>query len=148
MNDLLPHIKKLGYGGLLPFVALLGGLLLLGDEHPWHPFAQQLITLYTALIITFVGALNWGIALSSEHYSHGQRKTLLTYSVLPSLLVWCLLLMPAQMFFLVSALLYVACYGIDSRLTLPHMPREYAEMRRKLSFSVAGVLLMASQLVV
>lgn len=148
MNELMPHIKKLGFGGLLPFVALLAALLMLDDEGRWHAVAQQLLVFYTAVIITFVGGLNWGIALTSEQYNHGQRKTLLTYSVLPSLVVWLLLLLPAETYLLASALLYLACYGIDSRLTLPHMPHEYAEMRRKLSFSVAGVLLMASQLVV
>ncbi|HSG60413.1 MAG TPA: DUF3429 domain-containing protein [Pseudomonadales bacterium] len=148
MNDVMPHIKMLGFGGLIPFVALLSSLLMLQEDHPWHGIAQQLLIFYTAIIMTFVGALNWGIALVGEHLSQGQRKTLLTYSVVPSLIVWCLLLLPADIYLMTCALLYVACFGIDSRLTLPHMPHEYADMRRKLSFSVAGVLLMSSQLVV
>jgi hypothetical protein len=148
MNDLIPHIKKLGYGGLLPFVALLASLLMFDDEGQIHAIAQSLLLYYTAIIITFVGGLNWGIALFNEQLSQGQRKTLLTYSVLPSLVVWLLMLLPAQWYLLTSALLYLACYGIDRGLTLQDMPHEYAEMRRKLSFSVAGVLVMASQLVV
>ncbi len=148
MNELMPHIKKLGFGGLLPFVALLAALLMLDHEGRWHPLAQQLLVFYTALIITFVGGLNWGIAISNDQYSIGQRKTLLTYSVLPSLVVWFLLLLPTESYLMACALLYLTCYGIDSRLTLPNMPHEYSDMRRKLSFSVAGVLLMASQLVV
>jgi len=117
------------------------------DESQTHSLAQSLLVYYTAIIITFVGGLNWGVALFNEALSMGQRKTLLTYSVIPSLCVWVLLLLPAQWYLISSALLYLVCYGVDSRLTLKSMPHEYADMRRKLSFSVAGVLLMASQLV-
>lgn len=147
MNNLIPHIKTLGFGGLIPFVLLLATLLMFDDEGQIHFFAERLLVNYTVIIITFVGALNWGLGLSFEAFSEGQRKTLLTYSVLPSLLVWLFLLLPSSSFFIASALLYLVCYGIDSRLTLIHLPNEYAQMRRKLSFSVAGVLLMASQLV-
>jgi hypothetical protein len=148
MKDLIPHIKTLGFGGLLPFVGMLCVLLMFDDESQTHSLAQSLLVYYTAIIITFVGGLNWGVALFNEALSMGQRKTLLTYSVMPSLCVWVLMLLPAQWYLISSALLYLACYGVDSRLTLKSMPHEYADMRRKLSFSVAGVLLMASQLVI
>jgi chromate transport protein ChrA len=147
MHQLMSHIKSLGYGGLLPFVLLLSGLLMLDDTSTWHAVVQRLLIFYSAVIITFVGALNWGLALASEAMSISQRTSLLTYSVLPSLIVCLLLLLPAPLYLLACAVLYVACFAIDSRLTLPALPVEYGQMRRKLSFSVAGVLVMASQLV-
>lgn len=147
MNPFMSHIKTLGYGGLLPFVMLLAALLMLDEASLWHMTAQRLLIWYSAIIITFVGALNWGLALLSDKMSTTQRTTLLSYSVLPGLFVWLLLLLPPHLYLLCSALLYVACFAIDSRLTLPQLPIEYGLMRRKLSFSVAGVLVLASQLV-
>lgn len=147
MHELMTHIKTLGYGGLLPFVALLSGLLMFDDTSVWHDTAQRLLVFYSAIIITFVGALNWGLALASDAMSSSRRTSLLTYSVLPSLIVWLLLLLPAPVYLLACAVLYIACFAIDSRLTLPSLPIEYGQMRRKLSFSVAGVLVLASQLV-
>jgi len=147
VSALIPHIKRLGYGGLLPFVALLAGLLMLSDKHNHHPLLVEIIRYYAALIVTFVGALNWGLALQGGSYSLSQRQSLLTYSVLPSLIAMGLLLLPAEQGLIGFALLYVGCYGIDTRLTLPSMNREYADMRRRLSFSVAGILVLASQLV-
>lgn len=145
--QLIPHIKRLGYGGLLPFVGLLTLLLLIDNKHHWHPYAVDFLRFYSAIIVTFVGALNWGLGLSAEGYSLGQRQTLLTYSVIPSLLAWLLLGLNPSTALIGFALLYLACYGIDSRLTLHRFPKEYAEMRRRLSFSVAGVLILCSQLV-
>lgn len=146
-KELFPHIKHLGYGGLLPFVGLLGGLLMFADEHPWHATLVDAIRFYAALIITFVGALNWGIGLKADELSISQRQTLLTYSVIPSLLSWLLLMLSADVALIAFGLLYIGCYGIDLRFTLTAMPSEYQVMRRRLSFSVAGILLMASQLV-
>lgn len=144
---LIHHIKRLGYGGLMPFVALLAALLLFDDKHAWHGTLVDLIFYYAVIIVTFVGGLNWGIGLSDQSYSVPQRQVLLSYSVVPSLLAWVCLFMPASTGLILLALLYLACFGIDTKLTLPNLPEEYKLMRRRLSFTVSGVLILASQLV-
>lgn len=75
-----------GYGGLVPFVA--GALALVaGLQGPW---AMVLIG-YAAVILSFVGAIHWGLALNA-----GDPSRRIGLSVLPALIAWlALLLAPA-----------------------------------------------------
>lgn len=78
----------LGYAGLIPFVAALLGFLF-GDEPRQAYFARQFVA-YGAVILSFVGAVHWGVALGS-----GRLQIMrLSFSVLPALLAWAALLLP------------------------------------------------------
>lgn len=93
LPPLPPAARILGYGGLVPFwvLALWPG----SASAPWPlPFALQawsLLTLYGGLIIGFVGAIAWGVALVHPGAMPAQRQRLLIWSVLPSLGCWLLL---------------------------------------------------------
>lgn len=78
----------LGYAGLVPFVAALAGFLL-GDAVRQQYFAQQFLA-YGAVILSFVGAVHWGLALASGRL----RIMRMALSVLPALLAWAALLLP------------------------------------------------------
>lgn len=94
----LPSVALLlGYGGLIPFWALA---LLPGAVAKALPFSvADALLLYGALIVTFVGAISWGIALVHPHAAPELRSQLLIYSVLPSLICFATLVWqrgPAQ----------------------------------------------------
>jgi hypothetical protein len=66
-------------GGLLPFVALSGGSVLMDGAHA-ALFHFPLVA-YGAVILSFVGALHWGIALSHPAASLRDRKVMIGWSV-------------------------------------------------------------------
>jgi glutaredoxin len=79
----------LGYAGLIPFLAALAGFML-SDAPRQDYFAQQFLA-YGAVILSFVGAVHWGVALVGGRL----RMMRMAFSVLPALLAWAALLLPA-----------------------------------------------------
>lgn len=93
----------LGLGGLLPFL-LCAGLIML---HPlWAVGASRALIAYGAVILSFLGAVHWGFALSERMAlvdgavegavdgvveAAGQRSRLV-FGVAPALLAWVALL--------------------------------------------------------
>jgi len=78
----------LGYVGLIPFVAALLGFVLSSDARQAY-FAHQFIA-YGAVILSFVGAVHWGVALGG-----GPMPVMrMSISILPALLAWAALLLP------------------------------------------------------
>ena len=121
----------LGYLGILPFLA---GFILLFNTNT-AAVALEGIRNYAALILTFVGAIHWGRAMSSA------SPSLLSLSVLPSLLAWCTLFLAAKWALPVLMCGFLALYMFDHR--------EYQDatwfqrLRAQLTLSVC-VLLMLS----
>lgn len=75
--------RVLGLGGLVPFVALaLGSLALPGDLARIAVHAQ---IQYAAAILSFIGALHWGVALAAPALSAPRTRLALGWSVLPAL---------------------------------------------------------------
>lgn len=117
----LPHtVAWLGYGGLLPFLLLTPASLL--DHHHGMVWSDALYA-YGAIILSFVGALHWGMAMTLTELTERQRSLWFTWSIVPALIAW-----PAFLFSppLAAPLLifgFVAHYLQDRRLarqaTLP-----------------------------
>lgn len=103
-------IARLGYLGLIPFVLLTGLLWLVDSE--LLGFVATALGAYAAVIVSFLGGVHWGIgfmqgpAAPSFHFFWG---------VVPSLLAWLALLMPAYAALPLLALVLVACYGVDCK---------------------------------
>ncbi len=94
-----PHIQRLpagvawlGYGGLAPFVALAAGTLAGG---PHADFLRAGLFSYAAVILSFVGAVHWGIALAAPDLEPRRRAALFAWSVVPALAAWPALLLYA-----------------------------------------------------
>lgn len=77
--------------------------------------ARQYLANYAALILTFVGAIWWGIALNAPQRSFGlaSRGFLFGWSLVPSLLAWFLLMLDQQFTLIGLALLLVLQLGLD-----------------------------------
>jgi len=82
-----------GLAGLIPFFGL-AGMATIGPE-PWRIVAQVLLTQYGALIVSFVGALQWGYAVQRDARG-GEAWARYGFSVLPAL--WSLLALQFTLF--------------------------------------------------
>ena len=133
-------VAWLGYGGLLPFLALTPASLL--DHHHGVVWSDALYA-YGAIILSFIGALHWGLAMSLPELTERQRSACFAWSVVPALIAW-----PAVLFSppLAAPLLvfgFIAHYLQDRRLARQAtLPGWYLPLRLRLS-SVAVVCLVA-----
>lgn len=140
----LPRLVAwLGYGGLLPFLGLAGLSLL--DPARSAAWTAALIA-YGAVILSFVGALHWGVAMSQPSLDTRLQQRAYAWSVVPALLAWPAPLVGGS----AAAGLLVTGFALhlwqDLRLAGPAgLPAWYLPMRWRLSF-VAGACLIGSTL--
>lgn len=81
----------LGLLGLLPFIA--GALaVLLAPDH-WGGFARGALIAYGAVILSFLGAVHWGLALRAPPAEAWATPARLVLGVVPSLIGWAALLL-------------------------------------------------------
>lgn len=101
--------RRLAYAGLLPFVLgmALAWLLARPEDLEYHGFAMLALSTYAAVVIAFLGAVHWGVAmLKGEPSGFG-------WAVLPGLLAWVAALMPAYAGLVLHGLLLLVCYAVD-----------------------------------
>jgi Protein of unknown function (DUF3429) len=84
----------LGLGGLIPFMGL--ALITTSPDPIRVEFAARGLTMYAASILTFVGALHWGVLLATPNHRLEKRGHMrYLWSVVPSLFaVACTMLPP------------------------------------------------------
>lgn len=142
---ILRRLQVLGYGGLIPFVGLAVAVQLL-EPLALQALARDALMLYAVTILSFVGAVSWGIALSDDRLDDAARARLLTLSVVPSLMAWLAWFLPGDsMRLLALALLVALVYFVDRRHGLQfEWPVEWLNLRRNLSFIVVICLLLAA----
>jgi Protein of unknown function (DUF3429) len=85
-SDVLPRsVGWLGYGGLLPFIVFAA--LCLGE--PAHEIIYRgALFSYGAVILSFVGAIHWGLAMAMPDLNERQRRGCFLWSVVPALMAW------------------------------------------------------------
>ena len=133
-------VAWLGYGGLLPFVLLISAVYFL----PQHRvFLGQALCAYGAVILSFVGALHWGFAMTLQGLSTKQRLESYVWSVVPALLAWpALVVESAALGSGLLALGFVANYWRDVCLArATRLPGWYLPLRLRLT-TVAGLCLL------
>lgn len=102
-----PWAVGLGHLALLPFLA--------GAAAAWlgsaaiRPLAQEALSAYAAVVVSFIGAIHWGLAFPQAR----PAPSLLVWGVLPSLAAWAALLLAPAAGLLVHALVLAACYAVD-----------------------------------
>ena len=102
--------RCLGYAGLVPF-ALLAALLWT-VRADWQALAAAALVGYGAVIASFLGGVHWGIAGQLPRQA---AKFHYVWGVVPSLLGWVALFMPASVGLPLLGLVLTTCYLIDRR---------------------------------
>lgn len=133
-------VARLGYGGLLPFLVLTPASLL--DHHHGAVWSDALYA-YGAIILSFIGALHWGLAMSLPELSERQRSAWFAWSVVPALIAWPAVLFSPPLAAQLLVVGFIAHYLQDRRLARQAtLPGWYLPLRLRLS-SVAVVCLVA-----
>jgi hypothetical protein len=139
-GDIATLVHRLGYAGLIPFVGLAGLMWLV--EGDVHAFVAIALSAYAATIAAFLGGIHWGMGLPLDAPA---RRFHLVWGVVPSLVAWVALLMPAYAGLPVLALLLAACYGVDRRSWDQWGWTDWLPLRARLSaVAVLSCLLGAS----
>mgnify|MGYP000157996259 FL=1 len=147
MRPLPMSVWLLGFGGVIPFLVLFLALLL-GFEPGF--MTSERITLwllaYAAVIISFLGAVHWGVALTLDDKQFEKESgKYFVYGILPALLAWFALLLPHNISLFVMAALVMLAYGVDAMLLFKRLKCDYSILRLYLTTAVS-LLLAASGL--
>lgn len=122
----------LGFAGLLPFLACAAGAWAAGD--PAYIILINLQMAYGAIVLSFLGAVHWGLALAQEAADNWRR---LGPAVLPALVGWIALMIPNPLGLLLLALGFVGMFFADrAAVTANRAPAWYAALRKPLTLAV------------
>lgn len=105
-----PLALRLAYAGLLPFVA--GALLvwlLAGYNVDAHAFVALGLSAYAAVTLSVLGGIYWGLGFRQSIPSSQP----FVWGVVPSLLAWVGVVMPAYAGLVVHGVMLVVCYLVD-----------------------------------
>ncbi len=143
-NKVPPAAAWLGGLGALPFIGLAGSLPFLVDAP--RVFAAHALAAYGATILSFLGGIQWGLAIGPARASYNPNVlTRLIVSVFPSLVAWTALLSAETIGLYLLATAVVAMLWVDLRATRAgHAPRWYPKLRIPLSCVVIAALLFGA----
>ena len=120
----------LGYAGLLPFAASALGI--------WLPatrgFAVISLLAYGAVILSFIGAVHWGVALTRPQATLGRY----VFSVIPALIGWLAFMVAPDNGLVIIAIGILAVWLIERQFYAEPLPAWYRTLRLRLT---GGVLL-------
>ena len=144
MNRTLPLTAiLLGLAGLIPFVGC--GLLAIGEDVVTAEHGFTALIAYAAVILSFIGAVHWGLALSDGAAARRVQRIRYAAGVLPALLGWIALLapmfVPAWVSLVVLLAGFIAVPVAEARgAHLGYVPARYIALRWVVSLVVVAVL--------
>ncbi len=144
-SSVLPLLRWLGYGGLIPFAALAAGSLVLPDA-ALRSQCLMLLQIYGLSIVTFVGALSWGMALVVPALEPALRARLLVWSVMPSLIGCASFVFTPAVGCLILAGTAALALVFDLRMT-PRLglPSQWRSLRVHLSLGAIASLFLGAR---
>lgn len=119
--------RALGHAGLVPFVA--GAALVWLVQGEAHVYAAMALAAYAALIVSFLGGIHWGLAMRQAE----PPPATLLWGVVPSLVAWPAVIMPAHAGLVLLGLMLVVCYLVDRRSYPPLGAAAWLTLRFRLS---------------
>jgi hypothetical protein len=100
----------LGLGGLVPFIGLAALSFTVSPAQ--RPAVIFSLLAYSATIISFLGAIHWGLTMVENLPSTQQ----LVWGVVPSLLAWISLMVQGEWGLLLVAAVLFGCLVIDAKI--------------------------------
>lgn len=135
--------RLLTLAGALPFIGATAALWFAPPTY--KGFAAQVLVGYAAVILSFLGGIQWGVALGLTETAPKSARTMFALSVVPSLLAWAMLLLPAaRERVIVAVLLFAFVWVIDAMLHLQKLiPHWFFRLRGVITSIVVLSLLTA-----
>ena len=138
-NKRLAHI--LGFAGLIPFIFLSLACWIVHPDWLGTFIKGQLA--YGVAILSFLGGLHWGAAMTCQQLSIAQTKRALIWGVTPSLIALLAVQLILGLGFAVLMIGFIAAYQVDKRLYLWYrIPEWFIGLRLKLTSIVVASLLL------
>lgn len=133
----------LGYAGLIPLISGAIGIWI--TPPAWRTDVLTALLHYAAVILAFMGAIHWGLAMARERQDDAAHRQL-GLSVLPALLGWLAISsgLPALLALALLISGFIGLYLADVHaVKLELAPRWYTALRKPLSAVVLISLLAA-----
>ncbi|WP_416760898.1 DUF3429 domain-containing protein [Roseateles sp. So40a] len=134
-----PIAKRIAYAGLIPFV--LGAALVWLVREDAHPYVTDGLSRYAAIVISFLGAIHWGLAFRQTVPSPAP----FIWGVVPAMLAWIASTMPAYAGLAVEGFLLIGCYIADRKLYPALGASAWLTLRFRLSTVAALSCFIAAQ---
>ena len=119
---------QLGHAGAVPCV--LGAVLVWLVDARAHPYAVQMLATYAAVVLSFLGAIHWGLAM---RLGAAAPVSLWGWGVAPALLAWVGAMMLPHAGLVLLGLGLVACYLVDRRVYPRHGLAGWLTLRFRLT---------------
>lgn len=138
-NKRLAH--SLGFAGLIPFVFLSLACWIVHIDWLGTMIKGQLA--YGIAILSFLGGIHWGAAMTCQQLTIAQTKRALIWGVTPSLIAMLAAKLILGLGFAVLMAGFIAAYQVDKRLYLWYrIPEWFISLRLKLTCVVVASLLL------
>ena len=108
--ELPPIAERLGYLGAAAFI--FGAFLTWVVRPELYPIVALMMSAYAAVIVSFLGAIHWGVAMRGAQMNAWP----FVWGITPGLLAWIAVVMPPSAGLVLHGLLLVLCYLVDRRL--------------------------------
>jgi hypothetical protein len=130
--------------GAVPFVLATGALFASDASSVRVPAITALVT-YSAVILSFLGGIEWGLAIRDDAGNEATRAIALGLSTVSSLAAWAVLWLPSATWQIGSALgLFVAVWAADQWMASRGLlPAWFVDLRTAISALVSAVLALA-----
>ncbi|MCP5364279.1 MAG: DUF3429 domain-containing protein [Hyphomicrobiales bacterium] len=142
-SDRIPSAALwLGLAGLVPFVGSLIVLVFMPEFEGGR--VGRVITVYGAIILSFLGGMLWGLASAALGHDplDGDSKRLLTLSAMPPVVAWLAVFLAQSAAFWVLALAFALVLILDRWADqLDLAPRWWMRLRIGLTAAVMGCLI-------
>ncbi|MCO4321941.1 DUF3429 domain-containing protein [Aliidiomarina quisquiliarum] len=121
--------NRLAWAGLTPFIATA----VLGSFNLWSGLLLQAFLVYSAVILSFLGGIHWGLAMAGQ-FDRPEGKLVLCMA--PALAAWLVVAFVPE---LIALPVLAACYLLWLNYDLTQVTAPwYERMRRPITFVVAG----------
>ena len=136
-SEIYPQLAKLiGFGGLIPFVGC--AVLMYAGNTGAGIIALFASAVYGAVILSFVGAVHWGLAMRADRSPYWY-----VWSVTPAIMGWlAIVLLDIKISLLALAIAFTLAWSVDRQASLRGLiPAWYMQMRHILTAGATVSLL-------
>ena len=126
--------RAIGYAGLIPFIGLSAMSVLWRDIH--HSAVLFSLLAYGATIISFLGAIHWGLAMREEK----PDRNAIIWGVIPSLVAWVSLIVDNHWGLAIQVITLWSCFWVDYKRYPKFGVGQWLSMRLLLTV-IAGICL-------